>query len=83
MFFFLKNSGRFLTNEIRFDSLDINVFNKECSKNLTNCKIKQKNNQLTSQIASSIIKKASQYERARIEKNKKENPYTIYTPTQE
>jgi len=79
----IKISVRFLTNDIRSDALDINVFYKECSKNLSNCKINQKNNQLTSQLASSILKKASQYERARIEKNKKENPYTISTPTKE
>ena len=35
----VKISIRFLTNEIRSDALDINVFLKKCSENLTNCSI--------------------------------------------
>ncbi len=69
----IKISVRFLTNEIRSDALDVNVFYKECSKDLTNCKVNQKNNELTSQITLSILKKASQYEKERIDKYKKEN----------
>ena len=38
----IKISVRFLTNEIRSDALDVNVFVKECSQNLTNCNINQK-----------------------------------------
>ena len=76
-------SVRFLTNEIRSDALDINVFYKECSENLSNCKVNQKNNELASQITLSILKKASQYETERIDKYKKENPYEVSTPTKE
>ena len=79
----IKISVRFLTNEIRSDALDVNVFYKECSKDLTNCKVNQKNNELTSQITLSILKKASQYEKERIDKYKKENPYEVSTPTKE
>lgn len=77
----IKISVRFLTNEIRSDALDINIFFKECSSNLTNCKINKNNNQLVSELTSSILKKAARYERDKIEKNKKENPYIISTPT--
>ena len=35
----IKISIRFLTNEIRSDSLDIKVFNKICNNNSLNCKI--------------------------------------------
>ena len=79
----IKISIRFLTNEIRSDALDVNVFYKECSDGLTNCKVNQKNNELASQITISILKKASQYETERIDKYKKENPYEVSTPTKE
>ena len=79
----IKISIRFLTNEIRSDALDVNVFYKECSKNLTNCKVTQKSNELVSEITLSILKKASQYEKERINKYKKENPYEVSTPTKE
>ena len=80
---FIKISIRFLTNEIRSDALDVNVFYKECSKGLSNCIVNQKNNELASQITLSILKKASRYERERIDKYKKENPYEVSTPTKE
>ena len=79
----IKISIRFLTNEIRSDALDINVFYKECSKDLTNCRVSQKNNELVSEITLSILKKASQYEKERINKYKKDNPYEVSTPTKE
>ena len=79
----IKISIRFLTNEIRSDALDINVFYKECSQDLTNCKVTQKDNELVSEITLSILKKASQYEKERINKYKKENPYEVSTPTKE
>ena len=79
----IKISIRFLTNEIRSDALDVNVFYKECSESLSNCKVNQKNNELASQITLSILKKASQYETERIDKYKKENPYEVSTPTKE
>ena len=79
----IKISIRFLTNEIRSDALDVNVFYRECSKDLTNCKVTQKSNELVSEITLSILKKASQYEKERIDKYKKENPYEVSTPTKE
>ena len=79
----IKISVRFLTNEIRSDALDINIFYKECSKDLTNCKVSQKDNELVSEITLSILKKASQYEKERINKYKKENPYEVSSPTKQ
>ena len=76
----IKISIRFLTNEIRADALDVNVFYKICSKDLTNCRVNKKN-ELVSEITLSILKKASQYEKERIEKYKKDNPYEVSTPT--
>ena len=79
----IKISIRFLTNEIRADALDVNVFYKICSKDLTNCRVSKKNNELVSEITLSILKKASLYEKERIEKYKKDNPYEVSTPTKE
>ena len=73
----VKISVRFLTNEIRSDALDINVFLKKCSDNLTNCSISKNNNDLVADLNLNILKKASKYQQKMIEKNKKENPYVM------
>ena len=79
----IKISIRFLTNEIRADALDVNVFYKECAVDLTNCKINQRDNELVAQLTLSILKKAAQYEKQRIQKYKKENPYEVSTPSKQ
>ena len=73
----VKISIRFLTNEIRSDALDINVFLKKCSQNLTNCSISKNNNDLVADLNLSILKKATKYEKTMIEKRRKENPYPM------
>ena len=73
----VKISIRFLTNEIRSDALDINVFFKKCSENLTNCSISKSNNDLVADLNLNILKKASMYQRKMLEKRKKENPYPM------
>ena len=73
----VKISIRFLTNEIRSDALDINVFLKKCSENLTNCSISKNNNDIVADLNLNILKKATKYNRDIIEKNKKENPYIM------
>ena len=73
----VKISVRFLTNEIRSDALDINVFLKKCSENLTNCSISKNNNDIVADLNLNILKKATKYNRDIIEKNKKENPYIM------
>ena len=73
----VKISIRFLTNEIRSDALDINVFLKKCSQNLTNCSISKNNNDLVADLNLSILKKASKYQKSLLEKRRKENPYPM------
>ena len=73
----VKISVRFLTNEIRSDALDIDVFLKKCSQNLTNCSISKNNNDLIADLNLNILKKASRYQREMLEKRKKENPYPM------
>ena len=76
----VKISVRFLTNEIRSDALDINVYLKKCSDNLTNCSISKNNNDLIADLNLSILKKATKYQKEIIDKNIKENPYIIGDP---
>ena len=76
----IKITVRFLTNEIRSDALDVNVFVKECTQNSTNCSVNKKNDTLVAELKVNILKKASRYEKDRVEKFKKENPYNVSTP---
>ncbi len=78
----VKISVRFLTNEIRSDALDINVYLKKCSENLNNCSISKNNNDLVADLNLSILKKATKYQKEIIDKNIKENPYIIGDPKQ-
>ena len=64
----IKITIRFLTNEIRSDALDINVFLKKCSENLTNCSISKNNNDLIADLNLSILKKATKYQKEIIER---------------
>ena len=73
----VKISVRFLTNEIRSDALDINVYIKKCSENLTSCSISKNNNELVADLNLSILKKATIYEKKLLEKRRKENPYIM------
>ena len=73
----IKISVRFLTNEIRSDALDINVFLKKCSENLTNCSISKNNTDFVADLNMNILKKATKYQKDIVEKYKKENPYEI------
>ena len=73
----VKISIRFLTNEIRSDALDINIFLKKCSENSTSCSISKNNTDLVANLNLNILKKATKYEKEIIEKYKKENPYPM------
>tara|TARA_B100001027_G_scaffold213757_1_gene184908 strand:- start:445 stop:1050 length:606 start_codon:yes stop_codon:yes gene_type:complete len=73
----VKISVRFLTNEIRSDALDINVFLKKCSKDLINCSISQSNNDIVSDLNLNILKKATKYQKEMLAKRRKENPYAM------
>ena len=76
----VKISVRFLTNEIRSDALDINVYLKKCSEGSSNCSISKNNNDLVADLNLSILKKATKYQKETIDKNIKENPYIIGDP---
>ena len=73
----VKISVRFLTNEIRSDALDINVYLKKCSESLTNCSISKNNNDLVADLNLSILKKATKYQKNMVEKRRKNNPYIM------
>lgn len=57
----IKISIRFLTNEIRADSLKITVFNKKCTNNNLNCVIKETDGLISSELKKKILKKAMFY----------------------
>ena len=63
----IKISIRFLTNEIRSDSLDIKVFKKKCKSQL-NCVISEKTGDLIPELKEKILKTAATYKK---NKNKK------------
>ena len=65
----IKISIRFLTNEIRTDSLDIKVFSKKCV-NTVNCKITESKGMIGKELKRKILKIATLYKQE--EKNKKE-----------
>tara|TARA_B100001093_G_scaffold348940_1_gene333469 strand:+ start:38 stop:616 length:579 start_codon:yes stop_codon:yes gene_type:complete len=79
----IKISVRFLTNDIRSDALDVNIFIKTCSQNLTSCSISQKNEELVAELKLNILKKASRIEKKIIDKNKEENPYILNKPSKQ
>ena len=64
----IKISIRFLTNEIRSDSLDIKIFKKECKAEL-NCVISEKSGDIIPELKSKILKTAAIYKEEA--KNKK------------
>ena len=66
----IKISIRFLTNEIRSDSLDIKIFKKECMAEL-NCVISEKNGNITIELKEKILKTAAIYEKEKKDKDKK------------
>ena len=73
----VKITVRFLSNEIRSDALNIDIFLKKCSQNLTNCSISKNNNDLAGNLNLSILKKAAKYEKEMLAKRRKENPYVM------
>ena len=68
----IKISIRFLTNEIRSDALDIKVFNRKCN-NMSNCVIKEINDELAPELKKQILKKATLYKQETQNKDKKNN----------
>ena len=68
----VKISIRFLTNEVRSDSLDIKVFYKKCNQ-VSNCAITQKTGTLVTELKKEILSKAAVYKKENKDKNFK--PY--------
>lgn len=67
----IKVNIRFLTNEVRSDSLDIKVYNRKCIDNLINCKIIQTDKILVNELKKEILKKATIYEKQVVAKRRK------------
>ena len=68
----VKISIRFLSNEVRSNSLDIKLFIKQCSTTLNNCEITENTGSIVKELNKSILKKAAIYEKQFKNKNKKE-----------
>ena len=65
---------RFLTNEIRSDSLDIKIFYKNCSS-FSNCLVAEKDSPLKNELRKKILKKAAIYKEQFKKKNFKKYEY--------
>ena len=59
----IKITIRFLSNEIRSDSLNVKIFSRNCLNSLINCKIVETDKVLVKEINKQILKKAAQYEK--------------------
>ena len=57
----IKISIRFLTNEIRSDSLDIKIFNRKCDNGSLNCRFIDSSKVLVAELKKEILKKATIY----------------------
>ena len=56
----IKINIRFLTNEIRSDALDVNIFYKTCDLNL-NCIVEKRDSDLKQELIKQILQKATLY----------------------
>ncbi len=68
----VKITIRFLSNEIRSDAVDIDVFYKNCVS-ISNCSISKKDGPLKKELTKKILSKAAVYEAQNKKKNSK--PY--------
>ena len=75
----VKISIRFLSNEIRADALNINVFSKQCEKTI-NCKVLQSNPKIESELKVALLKRAAKYKKDMIDSTPKRNLNTILAP---
>ena len=64
----IKITIRFLSNEIRSDSVDINIFYKNCVS-INNCSINKKEGPLKKQLTKKILTKAAVYKKQSKDKN--------------
>ena len=73
----IKITIRFLSNEIRSDAIDVNIFYKKCIST-NNCKVNKQEGQLKKEITKQILAKATIYKKQSKDKNFK--PYIMSTP---
>ncbi len=73
----IKITIRFLSNEIRSDAIDVNIFYKKCIST-NNCKVNKQEGQLKKEITKQIPAKATIYKKQSKDKNFK--PYIMSTP---
>jgi hypothetical protein len=67
----LKITVRFLSNEIRSDALDLNIFYRDCDSS-NRCKVVEKQGNLVTELKREILKKATIY-KEESNKDKKDN----------
>ena len=70
----IKITIRFLSNEVRSDAIDVDIFYKKC-KAPNNCKINKQDGQLKKEITKQILAKAAVYQRQ--VKDKDFKPYRM------
>ena len=73
----IKITIRFLSNEVRSDALDVDIFYKKCVS-INNCNINKQDGQLKKEITKQILAKAVIYKKQSKDKNSK--PYNQSTP---
>ena len=69
----IKITIRFLSNEIRADAIDINVFYKKCETN-NKCVVQKNNKNIEAELRREILKKATIYQKQTKAKNKSYYP---------
>ena len=70
----IKITIRFLSNEVRSDALDVDIFYKKCIAN-NNCKISKQEGQLKKEITKQILTRAAVYQKQ--VKDKDFKPYRM------
>ena len=70
----IKITVRFLSNEVRSDAINVDIFYKKCVAN-NNCKISKQEGQLKKEITKQILAKAAIYQKQVKDKNYK--PYRM------
>ncbi len=76
----IKITIRFLSNEVRADAIDVDIFYKRCVA-ANNCKINKQDGQLKKEITKQILAKAAIYKKTSKDKNYK--PYRTSTSDNE
>ena len=73
----IKITIKFLSNEIRSDAIDVDVFYKKCIST-SNCMVNKQDGQLKKEITRQILAKATTYKK--LTKDKNFRPYIMGTP---